>query len=339
MASSYNYGDLASVISSEGYRVVYVAETSMESGTQQAAVKGMANVMWEASSWLVNNKPDWVVVSGDRPEQLAFAITASFLYLPVAHIQAGEKSGNIDDLSRNAIARFAHLHFASNTDALNRLSRSGEQSFRIVLTGAPQLDDIHRQFFSGKESPGASTRRRQVGDYCLAVFHAATEEQGSDEIHLQNIISALKGLRTVWIAPNNDPNSRRFLDLIRRSLGVGDELHTNLPREEYLSLLAECQFLIGNSSSGILEAPSFGTPVINVGHRQNGRLRSKNIIDVDGSLEQMVLAVKKAQSASFRDLASSAQNPFGSGSSSSLIVDTLEATKPSVSFLVKEMEY
>lgn len=339
MATSYSYGDLSRKLTEEGYDVVFSAETSLDSGTPQASVKGMANVMTEASSWLSANRVDWVVVSGDRPEQLAFAITASFLYLPVGHIQAGEKSGNIDDLSRNAIARFAHLHFASNQDATDRLLRSGEQSFRVKLTGAPQLDDIQRDQSWIETGSRDLKLMDEDGEFVLAVFHPATEERGQDENQLTHTISSLEDERVVWIAPNNDPSSSRFLDIIRKSLKPKDKLFTNLPRHDYLWLLSRCIFMIGNSSSGILEAPSFGKPVINVGRRQNGRIRAGNIIDVAGSQDEIEMAIKKVKSNEFVQIASQVQNPYGDGNSASRVADLLEKVKPDRDFLIKELEY
>ena len=338
MATSKSFGNLAKTIADEGFSVAWRVDTALDSGSYEASIKSMAIVMSDASSWLTNNHVDWVIVSGDRPEQLAFLLASSFAYIPSAHIQAGEKSGNIDGLTRHAMARFAHLHFAANEDARSRLVNSGESPWRVVLSGAPQLDGIDSRLLSRKEL--VSLGVVGMNPYCVAIFHANTDLRDFGVSEVEPLIRALERseLDVVWIAPNNDPGSGEILSEIMRGMSENQRLHNNLPRSHFATLLSQAEFLIGNSSSGILEAPSFRLPAVNIGRRQSGRFRGKNVIDVNADEDSIENAISLARSKEFRLALKEEGNPYGSGQAAKEIVDSLEKLIGHSEIVAKDME-
>ena len=334
------FGSLVDEITSEGYEIIGKFNTSVDGDNRVSMAKSLGLAILSASDWLANNDPDWIVVAGDRMEQLAVTLSAAILYKPIAHIQAGERSGNIDGVTRHAIARFAHIHFAANEDARDRLFKSGEQQERIFLTGAPQLDEISLTRIPTKEELFERGIISQ-DDFILGVLHGTTEEDGQFLGNVSNLVEALSEVDTgvVWIASNNDSDKQTIERIIKDSLRANDKFFTNLNRVDYLGLLKNCKFIIGNSSSGILEAPSFKTPAINLGRRQDLRYRAQNVIDASFSKDEIQQSIKKALSPSFLHQLEDTLNPYGDGQSSQRILDVLKRTKVNPEFLIKQITY
>ena len=334
------YGNLVNEISGEDYPVVGRALTAVDGDSNTALAKSFGLTSLSATDWLFNNKYDWVVIAGDRVEQVAFVVTAYILRMPICHIQAGERSGNIDGMSRHAIARYAHIHFAANEDAATRLIKSGEDQGRVFLTGAPQLDDLEIQRIP---ELGELRERKVVSSnkYILAVLHGVTEEEEDNESHIQLLADYLSSqpVPVVWIGSNNDTGAIVIKRVITNSLRAEDKFYTNINRLDYLALLKHSIFLIGNSSSGILEAPSFGKPVINLGNRQKDRLRGVNVIDAEFKRSSISDAVLVAQSREFVELAKNSPNPYGDGQSSERILKILEETEITPALLNKQISY
>jgi len=334
------YGNLVNEISGEDYPVVGRALTAVDGDSNTALAKSFGLTSLSATDWLFNNKYDWVVIAGDRVEQVAFVVTAAILRMPICHIQAGERSGNIDGMSRHAIARYAHIHFAANEDAVTRLIKSGEDQGRVFLTGAPQLDDLEIQRIP---ELGELRERKVVSSdkYILAVLHGVTEEEEDNESHIQLLADYLSSqpVPVVWIGSNNDTGATVIKRVITNSLRAEDKFYTNINRLDYLALLKHSIFLIGNSSSGILEAPSFGKPVINLGNRQKDRLRGVNVIDAEFERSSIFDAVVVAQSREFVELAKNSPNPYGDGQSSERILKILEETEITPALLNKQISY
>jgi len=334
------FGNLVDEIIKEGYPVIGKALTAVDGDTNAALAKSFGLTALSATDWLSNNHYDWVVIAGDRVEQVAFVVSAAILRIPICHIQAGERSGNIDGMSRHAIARYSHLHFAANEDAVNRLIKSGEDEYRVHLTGAPQLDDLELH-----EIPEVSEliERKIVAnkDFILAVMHGVTEEENLTEKNIQLLCKALSNQpeSVIWIGSNNDTGASIIRGTIISFLRQRDKFFSNMNRLDYLALLKHSKYLIGNSSSGILEAPSFGKPVINLGNRQKDRVRGRNVIDTDFTLLGIEMAIEKAKSQDFIALASNSTNPYGDGQSSARILEILEKTEVTPEFLNKQITY
>ena len=334
------FGKLSEVIKQEGYPVVGEFYTAVEGDDNSALAKSFGLAALSASDWLKNNTYDWIIVSGDRIEQLSFVVVASLHNLAICHIQAGERSGNIDGKNRHAIARYAHLHIAANQDAANRLIRSGEEEIRVKITGAPQLDDI-----VNIEIPAKSELIERTvilsNNFILAVFHGVTEDIEATKKGIKTLVKCLHNLPTpiIWIGSNNDTLGNYIESHVISSLRVNDKFYSNLNRLDYLSLLKHCEFIIGNSSSGILEAPSFGKPTINLGRRQSDRLRGENVIDCYYSESEVSSAINIALSDEFKVKCNNSKNPYGSGDSSVKILNALESIEITHKFLIKQITY
>jgi GDP/UDP-N,N'-diacetylbacillosamine 2-epimerase (hydrolysing) len=272
-------------------------------------------------------KPDIVLISGDRAETFAIAVAAVYMGLPVAHIQAGDKSGHIDDAARMALAKLVHVHLAPGADARDRLRRLGEEEFRIFDVGAPQLDDmvgrdfrVHRVEIDGRTFD-LSQRYLILLQHPVFTEHEAAQEQIEETVHA----CSATGLPIVWIYPNSDLGYLPILDVIRaRSRNPQVTIAPNLDRESYLALLANAACLVGNSSSGILEAPTFQTPVVNIGNRQRGRPQASNIINCGYQRGEIALALSQAlHDETFLAACRRAVNPFGDGQSAPRIAQAL----------------
>jgi UDP-hydrolysing UDP-N-acetyl-D-glucosamine 2-epimerase len=243
-------------------------------------------------------------------------------------------------MSRHAIARYSHLHFAANEDAVNRLIKSGEDENRVHLTGAPQLDDLELY-----EIPSVDEliQRKIVKnkEFILAVMHGVTEEEALNERNIQVLSETLSGLTEsiIWIGSNNDTGASAIRGTITASLRVNDKFFSNINRLDYLALLKHSKYLIGNSSSGILEAPSFGKPVINLGNRQKDRVRGVNVIDATFSSKEILEAIDKAVSLDFISISTKSTNPYGDGKSSARIIEILEMTEITPELLNKQISY
>ena len=334
------FGKLSETIKQEGYPVVGEFYTAVDGDDNLALAKSFGLVSLSATDWLMNHDYDWIIVSGDRVEQLAFVVVASLSNKAICHIQAGERSGNIDGKNRHAIARYAHLHMAANTEAAERLIRSGEDPNRVKVTGAPQIDDMISQ-----QLPTVLELKERtvvnVDKFVLAVFHGVTEELEASKKGIKVLIETLTeiDLPIVWIGSNNDTLGSYIEQKIIASLRVNDKFYSNLNRLDYLAILANCEFIIGNSSSGILEAPTFSKPAINLGRRQADRFRGDNVLDCDLSKEEIASAIVKARSDQFKSLCTQSKNPYGSGDSSKQILDVLENTVVNSSFLIKQITF
>ena len=339
MSVLYAYGNLIKQIEEESYNVGAKFYTSIEGSNYVSMAKSVGQSILSYSDYLANNKPDWVVVPGDRAEQLGVTIASSFLYIPIAHIQAGERSGSIDGQTRHAITRFSHIHLASNEDARLRLTKFGEETWRIIETGAPQLDDINKYELLSKVEL-SNKNLCSNAKFILCVFHSDTESQGEDLKSLTAMMDAIKtsDLDAIWIGPNNDAGGTDIKRYILDNLRGRDKYFSNLSRADYLSLLKNSEAIIGNSSSGILEAPTFKKPAINLGRRQALRFRAENVIDVGSSFKEITEALMKAQDITFLKGLNS-DNPYGKGDSSQKILDALEKYASDPRLLRKQIVY
>jgi len=233
-------------------------------------------------------KPDLIVLTGDRIETLAISLTASYMNIPTAHIQAGDKSGHIDDLARGAIAKFSNIHFPSCKDSLKRLVKWGECKKRIFNVGAPQLDDIYE--FLSKHNK----RKQNKLENILLIFHPVLNQINQIETQIKNIFEALLYFNVPIniIYPNNDFGYSKIIKYIHKyNKRKKIKVFKNLDRNKFLRLLDNTSVIVGNSSCGIIEAPSFKIPTINIGNRQNERPKAKSVIDTDFNKENIIKSI------------------------------------------------
>lgn len=290
------YGDLTFEVEKQGYKADYRINCAYDGDNHYASAKMTGSLLSSIADILYNESFDWILLAGDRPEQLAAAVAASQMYVPIAHIQAGERSGNIDGITRHAISKLAHLHFAANAEASQRLANMGEEPWRIKNTGAPQLDELI-DFRTNPKSNFLKKHSIEAYKFILFSFHSVTEEYGelTSTLHeLELVIEAIKE-KIVFIAPNNDAGSDRIMELFHRKRRADDLIFLNVRREDFLQLMYYAKFMIGNSSASILEAPVFKTPAINVGRRQKDRTQSSNVINADNSFCSVMNSIAKLE--------------------------------------------
>ncbi len=328
-------------IRGEGFEVADEIYMALEGHNHVTMTKSLGIFLCSFTDVLARVKPDWVILPGDRGEQLMAAIAAAFTYTPTAHIQAGELSGNIDGTTRHAMGKFVHLHFASNIDAANRLRLLGEEEFRIHQVGAPQLDELVR----GEYTPREELERKHTLDldkpYLLVMQHPVTEEYDDIERQVTELNRALArfAIPQIWILPNNDAGAQFVRQGIQQFKHAQTHVFANLKREDYLGLLKHSRCIVGNSSSGLLEAPTFGVPAVNLGQRQRGRLQGRNVLNAPFEHSAIVAAIHKACSDAFRRSLAGMVNPYGDGRSSERILDILLRTPRESRLLTKQLTY
>ncbi len=333
------HGALVESIVSEGYNVSSEIYMALDGHDAFAMAKSLGIFLTSFVDNIKTINPDWIVLAGDRGEQLMAAVAAAYSYIPVAHIQAGEKSGNIDGVARHAIGKLAHVHFAANTDAYNRLINLGEEKFRVYEVGAPQLDDLWVESSLSIKDLSTHLRLKLQDKYLLVVLHPVTEQAESSMDHLEQLVSSLStfNMQKIWIMPNNDAGAQAIIKNIPRMRTSDMHIYSNLSREVYLSLLRNCSAIIGNSSSGLLEAPTFKTPCVNIGRRQQDRIQGSNVVNTDFNANSIEAAITYAIDPGFRLSLESSENPYGKGDSADKILDVLENLHKDARLLVKNL--
>ncbi|MBR1363461.1 UDP-N-acetylglucosamine 2-epimerase [Bradyrhizobium ottawaense] len=283
-------------------------------------------------------QPDIVLVLGDRGEMLAGALAALHLNIPVAHIHGGERSGTVDEPVRHAISKLAHFHFVATDESRDRLIRMGEVAESVFVVGAPGLDELTHIALTGRkelcQGIGFDPSQR-VG---LFVYHPVLQEIDLSGGYAKRVIDAMlaRRLQIIALRPNSDGGSDGVRSMLEGRAAAGEiHLATHLPRKEFLSWLAAADLLAGNSSAGIIEAASFGTPVVNVGSRQNLRQRNANVFDCSTDSDDLHRAIGTALSSSRFDGA----NVYGDGRAAERIVTLLAGTDLTGASLTKSNVY
>jgi UDP-hydrolysing UDP-N-acetyl-D-glucosamine 2-epimerase len=336
------FGESVNEIEKDGFKVDYRINMSLDGYSHVTQLKSLGLFLVSFSDILASDKPDWIVLAGDRGETLMGAIGGAYTYIPVLHIQAGERSGNIDGMARHAIGKFSHIHIASNNDAQQRLRKLGEEEFRIHNVGAPQLDELVSGYYSSIEELKESLNIDMNRDFLLVVQHPVTEDFDVADIHIAETMKAVNkiGMPKIVILPNNDAGSIKVREGIENYLTGEHYLFSNLKRQDYLGILKNCKAIVGNSSSGLLEAPTFKTPAVNLGRRQIGREQGINVINADFEEKEIFNALTKALSTEFNaKLKSDCINPYGDGKSSERIIDILLKAQIDNKLIVKDITY
>jgi UDP-hydrolysing UDP-N-acetyl-D-glucosamine 2-epimerase len=285
-------------------------------------------------------RPELVLIVGDRAELLAVAAAALPQRIPLAHVHGGEVTeGAFDELTRHALTKLSHLHFASTEEHARRIRQLGEEPWRVVVSGAPALDALHE--FAAIEDLelerliGMSVERPTL----LVTYHAPTLEAADVREGATALLTAVarSGLPVVLTHPNADPGGAAIAELIDEFAASRADVRAvpSLGADAYAALLRRVVAVVGNSSSGLIEAPTFELPVVNVGSRQDGRLRAANVIDVGVSAEEIADGIRRALSPGFRASLAGLVNPYGDGRASERIVDTLKRVEPGPALLRK----
>lgn len=274
--------------------------------------------------------PDVVVVLGDRFEVLSAATAALIAGLPLAHLHGGEiTEGAYDDSIRHAITKMAHLHFVAAKPYLDRVIQLGESPDRVFLAGGLGVDAIYKTNLLNREELEEALDFSFGKRNLLITFHPVTLEKDSAPQQLSELFRALDSLNDTHLIitlPNADTGSRRLIKMIQEFSKNRQHVksYASLGQQRYLSCIAQVDGVVGNSSSGLAEVPSFKKGTINIGNRQAGRLKATSVIDCEPLSSSIISAIEKLYSVDFQANLSSAQNPYGQGGASRLIVDTLK---------------
>lgn len=260
------------------------------------------------------NKPDFVFIVGDRWEMIAVATVASMLRIPVAHHSGGDiTQGSADNQTRYVLTTLSHLHFVALDDHKKRLIHMGEEESRVTVVGEPALIGL-RDVAAKVPDIRAELGLKADAPFVLATFHPTSYDalppQGQIEIFLKALDMVADDI--VLTAPNPDPSSGSFYEIMSSYARRHPRVHMfeNLGRDRYYAAMASARFMIGNSSSGLWEAPSFRLPVVNIGNRQKGRLHGRNIVHAELNADSIQSAVVQVTQDSFRDALSDSDNPY-----------------------------
>lgn len=286
MHLSQAYGHTADEIEAAGLRIATRVPVPLEPATGATMARNLGTMVTAFTDALESERPDVVLLLGDRGEMLAGALAAIHLNIPVAHIHGGERSGTVDEPVRHAISKLSHLHFTATQEAADRLVRMGENAANVHVTGAPGLDGL-----VDAELPDLTEVTRLHGldperRFALMVYHPVLQEAATAPDDARRILKGLTdaGLQVLALMPNADAGSDGVRAVLTEAKGTPDiTVRTHLARPAFIAAMAHADLMIGNSSAGIIEAASFGTPVLNVGPRQNLRERNANVRDVEAT--------------------------------------------------------
>jgi GDP/UDP-N,N'-diacetylbacillosamine 2-epimerase (hydrolysing) len=324
------FGSSINEIKKDKFKVDYKIYMALDGYNDLTMSKSLGIFLQSFTDVLHNSKPDWLLLAGDRGETFMASVAGAYTNTPTAHIQAGELSGNIDGLARHAIGKMSHVHFASNQDAVKRLLRLGEEKNRIYKVGATQLDEITNKSFTSKTEIRKKFNLKENEKLIIAIFHPVTEDQKETNLNTFKILKALEKnrCRKIWIMPNNDSGSDNIRELVLNKKNSEISVYRNLSREDFLGLLSIASCMIGNSSSALIEAPSFQLPAINIGRRQKDRVCGRNVVTlVKPKVEQIDKLIKKIVFSKKKFLKKRILNPYGDGNSSLKIIKILKKLK------------
>jgi len=320
-----SYGKPLSAIRNANFQPTTTVSWISASSSPHSAAAATGQAIAALAEIFKKLKPHFVLLTGDRVESFAAAAAAHISQIPIAHVHGGDRAlGQIDDSLRHAITKLAHIHFPATSQSAQRLSRLGEDRWRIHLVGSPGVDLIHESVY-----PWGNLQETFDGiglhRYALLILHPTIADDDAERRRAKQVLHATLGAgfdQTIIIYPNNDPGSGGIIRTWQSINFEGVNVFEDMPRPLYLGLLKHAAMLIGNSSSGIIEAASFGTPVINIGDRQKGRERNKNVIDVPSNPAAIDRALKKVWN-NGRPIRFPAKNIYGSGRTSEKIAHIL----------------
>jgi UDP-N-acetylglucosamine 2-epimerase (non-hydrolysing)/GDP/UDP-N,N'-diacetylbacillosamine 2-epimerase (hydrolysing) len=336
---SPEFGNTIAEIERDGFPIRARIECLLSSDTDTGMAKTIGIAILSLADTFTAWRPDLLLLIADRYEMLAPAAVALALRIPIAHIEGGEVSqGAIDDHVRNALTKLAHIHFTSTDAARRRVIAMGEEPWRVHRAGAPSLDHLRRSPLLNRAALEARLGISLTPPTFVAAWHPVTilRDTNAEADSLFTALAKTPG-QLLFVYPNTDAGSHALIERTKTLAASrpNTKIFVNLDAATYWSLLSQIDALVGNSSSGIMEAASFGIPVVNVGMRQQGRERARNVIDVPAETGQICVAIKRALSPGFRKKLHGMVNPYGDGTAAKTIARVL-ATVPLENLLIKQ---
>ena len=343
MHLSPEFGMTIEEIQKDGFKIDDKIDTILSSDSGSAMAKSIGITLMGLTQSLEGINPDILLILGDRGEMIAGALAAVHMNIPVAHIHGGEVTGTVDESIRHSITKLSHIHFPANEDSKRRIIKMGEEEKNVYVVGAPGIDYIKNTKYLSREEV---LKRFDLKDDKIFIMtqHPVTTEKHMVSNQIEETLSAVAklGVQTIISYPNSDNGGREIIKVIEKYRQKYDFLKVfkNLSQVEYLSLLNTADVMIGNSSSGIIEAPSFKLPVVNIGTRQQGRLRACNIVDVSYSKKEILDAINKVlYDEEFRKNLENCENPYGDGKAGERIADILSKIQINSDLIQKRITY
>ncbi|ODS41271.1 MAG: UDP-N-acetyl-D-glucosamine 2-epimerase, UDP-hydrolysing [Candidatus Altiarchaeales archaeon WOR_SM1_79] len=344
MHLAQQFGYTLREIEKDGFRINAKVDMLLDSNTGTAMSKSIGNGIISIAQALDIIKPDIILILGDRIEPLAAVIAGAYMNIPVAHIHGGDSANaGLDEYARHAITKLAQIHFPATKESANRIVKMGEDPSNVFVVGAPGLDSILNENLIEPTELSEKYKLELLKPIILVIQHPVTTEVEDAPNQIRETLEAIIELehQTILIYPNADAGGRKMIEVIKEYERYPFiKTFKSIPHKEYLSLMNITRVMVGNSSGGIIEAPSFGLPVVNVGSRQEGRQRAENVIDVDYDKEQIKAAIKKAlYDESFKRKVKKCKNPYGDGKAAVRITDILSKIKIDKKLLQKRLTY
>lgn len=343
---SEEYGLTVEDIYKDGFEIDEKIESLINGDTLSSRVKGLGIQLQGLVQTVDRIKPDFLLVLGDREEAITTALVGAYMNIPTAHLCGGDRAiGNVDDQVRHAVTKLAHIHFVTNNESASRVAGMGEQAFRIFNVGNPGLDRLVEipSLDSNQLSNRLNFLIEDKEPLILLIQHVISSETNEAYKQMRETLEAIQELKikTILTYPNSDPGDQQIICAIKEFDHL-PFLHVakNIPRLEFVNLMRRASCMLGNSSSGILEAPLLKIPVINIGNRQRGRLHSENVEFVSHNKAEIIMALKKAiYNKTYRDIVSRCSNPYGDGKSSKRIADILSSIPIEEKLIIKDITY
>lgn len=337
---SPEFGYTAREIEKDGFRIDANVECLLSSDSDVGMAKTIGLATLSLADHFAAMRPDLLLLIADRYEMLAPASVALALRIPIAHIEGGEISqGAIDDAVRNALTKMSHIHFTSTELARQRVIAMGEEAWRVHRAGAPSLDHLRRGTLLSRQELEARLSVRLDRPTMVVAYHPVTIARDTVR-EADALLNALASVdeQIFFCYPNADSGSRSLVERTRAFLAArgSGQVFVNLDARTYWSLLRHVDLLVGNSSSGIMEAASFQLPTVNIGMRQQGRERAPNVLDAEADAGSILKMIERARSAQFRQSLAGTSNPYGDGNASETIVRVLTSVSLSEQLLIKQ---
>jgi len=333
MHLSPEFGLTYKSIEEDGFLINKKVETLLSSDTTVGISKSTGLGIISFTEVFSEIKPDLVLVLGDRFEILSAVIAAMISRIPIAHIHGGESTeGSIDESIRHSITKMSHLHFTATDIYRKRVIQMGENPDYVYNTGSPGLDNLKNLKLKSKKELYDFLNFDLKDNYFIITLHPVTLENNISEVYINNLIRALikvESYKFIFTMSNADTDGRIITKKIKEFLFKNPKkgiFFDSMGQINYLSALKHSTIVIGNSSSGIIEAPSFKIPTINIGKRQDGRIKAKSIIDCNPSEKEITNSIKKGLDPEFRNILARIKNPYGNQGASKRICDIIKKT-------------
>lgn len=317
-------------IEKDGFQIDRKVEMLTSSDSPVGVAKSMGLGLIGIADALNDLKPDLIVVLGDRFEIFAAVAAALVARIPVAHLHGGETTeGAFDEALRHSITKMSHLHFVAAEAYSQRVIQLGEQPERVFLVGGLGIDNIKRLKLLDRAELEASIDFQLGAKNLLITFHPVTLERSTATDQMAELLAALaelKDTQLIFTMPNADTDGRTLIKMVQQFVAQhpNARAYTSLGQLRYLSCIAQVDGVVGNSSSGLAEVPSFKKGTINIGDRQRGRLQATSVINCEPMRQSIEVALKKLYTADFQASLSQVQNPYGDGGASEQVVETIK---------------